>query len=68
MIAPLKGVGTIPLHLNEELHQGGTRKLLHKKTNERHEARLSDISPSFRDKKVVPLHHFVSAPHINIRG
>ena len=64
----MKGVGSIPPPLNEALHQGSTRRLLRKKTNDRLKACLPDIAPSFRDKKVVPLHHFISASPTNIRG
>ena len=64
----MKGVGSIPPPFNEALHQGKTRKLLQKKTNDRLEARLLDVGLVFRDKKVVPFHHLVGAPSTSIRG
>ena len=67
-LSDIKGVGSIPPPLNEALHQGSTRKLLRKKTNDKLEAWLPDVGPSFGDKKVMPLHHDVSAPPTSIRG
>ena len=67
-LSNMKGVASIPPPLNMALHQGSARRLLQKKTNDRLKARLWDIAPSFRDKKIIPLHHLISASPTNIRG
>ena len=41
---------------------------LRKKSYDRLKAHLLNIASSFKDKKVVPLHHLVSASSTNIRG
>ena len=41
---------------------------LRKKSYDRLKAHLLNIASSFEDKKVVPLHHLVSASSTNIRG
>ena len=68
LLSNLKGVGSIPPPLNEALHQGSTQRLLREKTNDRLEARLLDVGPGFKDKKVVPFHHLVGASSTSIRG
>ena len=60
-------VGSIPPPLNGALHQGSTRRLLRKKSNDRLEARLPNIGPGFRNEKVVPLHHLIGASLTSIR-
>ena len=43
----MKSVGNVPPPLNKALHQGGTHRLLWKKTDNRLKTRLPDIAPSF---------------------
>ena len=66
-LSNMKGVGNIPPPLNEALHQGSTRILLRKKTNNGLKASLLDIALGFGDKKIVLVHHFISASLTNIR-
>ena len=66
-LSNMKGVSSIPPPLNEALHQGSAHSLFRNKSNDRLEARLSNIGPSFRGKKVVPLHHLIGASPTNIR-
>ena len=67
-LSDVKGVGSVPPPLNEALHQGGTRGLLYKETNNRLEARLLDANPSFKGKQVELLHHLIGAFLTSIRG
>jgi len=64
----MKGVGSIPPPSNEALHLGNTRGLLQKKANDRLEARLLDIDPSFEGEKVVQFHYLIGVSPTNIRG
>ena len=67
-LSNMKGVGSIPPPLNEALHQGSTYEFLQKKANDGLEARFPDVGLGFKDKKVVPLYHLISASLTSIRG
>ena len=66
-LSNMKGVGSIPPPLNEALHQGSTRGLLRKKSNDRLKALLPNIGLGFKNEKVVPLHHLIGASLTSIR-
>ena len=67
-LSNMKGVGSIPPPFNGALHQGSTRKLLQEKTNYMLKAYFPNIAPGFIDKKILPLHHFISDSLASIRG
>ena len=48
----MKGVGSVPPPLNKALHQGGIRRILRKKTDDRLQAHLPDVAPGFEGKQV----------------
>ena len=64
----MKDVSSIPSPLNESLHQGSICEPFRKKANDSLEARFLDVGPSFKDEKIVSLHHLTSASTTSIKG
>ena len=67
-LSDVKGVGSVPPPLDKALHQGSTRRLLQKETDDRLKTRLSNIASSFGGEKVEPLHYLIGAFLTSIRG
>ena len=64
----MEGMSSILPTPEKALHQSSTCRLFQQKAKDRLVARFLDVSSSFENKEVVPLHYLVGASPASIKG